>query len=232
MRWDEEQGPLAKTDEGLSLPVRELGFQRRQAITGSKNVLAAYSDGAAFLVRQSLGRGEVFFCASSPAREWSTLGEGPVLVPMLQRCLQAGSRRLQRNASIWCGQISPADLALRWTSVDSAAAKDIRTQAGVYRSGDRLLAVNRPPGEDDLERLASDRARTLFAGLPFQSFQEDRRRSDTLQGEFWRVFLLMMLIFLLVEGILILPPKAVMAWQRSGVGSPASVAAAMNERGS
>src|SRR4030095_14045841 len=88
LRWVEDEGPLAKTDEGLSLPLREVTFQRRQMIVGPKNVLAAFEDGAPFLARQTLGRGEIFFCASLPKKEWSSLSEGPVLVPMMQRLLQ------------------------------------------------------------------------------------------------------------------------------------------------
>src|SRR6185436_1407273 len=36
-RWDEEQGPLAKTDEGLNLPLPQTVFQRRQVIVGPRN---------------------------------------------------------------------------------------------------------------------------------------------------------------------------------------------------
>jgi hypothetical protein len=39
-------------------------------------------------------------------------------------------------------------------------------------------------------------------------FQEQRNRTDQLQGEFWRVFLVGMLIFLLAEGALILPARS------------------------
>lgn len=73
LRWDQEQGPLAKTDEGLSLPLPQVSFLRRQAILGNKNVLAAFEDGTPLLTRQTLGKGEIYFCASLPAREWSSL---------------------------------------------------------------------------------------------------------------------------------------------------------------
>ncbi|MHB8522239.1 MAG: BatA domain-containing protein [Limisphaerales bacterium] len=206
-RWDEEQGPLAKTDEGLSLPLAQATFQLRQLVVGQKSVLAAFTDGAPFLTRQSLGRGEVFFCASLPDPAWSSLGEGPVLVPLLQRLLQAGSRRLQQVASVACGELSAADLARRWEPVEANTPKDIRVHAGVYRSGNRLMAVNRPATEDDTEILESDQARRLFGSLPFQTLEERRGRSTSLQGEIWRLFLLGMLLFLLVEGLLIRPPR-------------------------
>jgi hypothetical protein len=207
-RWDEEQGPLGRTDEGFSLPLSQTIFQKRQAIAGARNRLAAFTDGAPFLVRQTVGQGEVYFCSSLPLEDWSSLGEGPVLVPMLQRLLQSGARRLQQTAAFYCGELSRAELARPWTPVDSDEDRDIRFHAGVYQAGDRLLALNRPPAEDDLERVQAEEAETLFGGLPFQWFEDRRRREEPLQGEFWRFFLAGMLIFLMVESFLVLPARS------------------------
>jgi hypothetical protein len=124
---------------------------------------------------------------------------------MLQRLLLAGGRRLQQVASVACGELTAADLARPWVSVDSARQKDIRTEAGVYRSGDRLLAVNRPPAEDEPDVIDPDETRKLFGGLPVQTLEERRVDVEQLQGEIWRVFVFAMLAFLIAEGILILP---------------------------
>jgi hypothetical protein len=208
VRWNQEEGPLAKSDEGLSLPLTYTPFEKRQLIAGQKTVLAAFDDGTPFLARQTFGRGEVFFCASLPQGDWSGLGEGPVLVPMMQRLLVSGSRRLQKAMSIGCGELSAVDQARSWTTVDLPTAKDIRTQAGVYRSGERLVAVNRPTAEDDPEIVQASDARRLFGPLAVQMLQERRSQTDKLQGEIWRVFLFSMLLFLVVEGILILPGRS------------------------
>lgn len=207
-RWDEEQGPLAKSDEGMSLALPQVSFQKRQLISGQKTVLAAFEDGTPFLTRQTIGRGEVFFCASLPRRDWSSLGDGTVLVPMLQRLLLSGGRRLQQATTIACGELGTADQARRWETVDAVAGKDIRTQAGVYRSGERLVAVNRPATEDDPEIIETSEATRLFSDLPFQMLQERRTQNDSLQGEVWRMFVFAMLAFLIAEGILILPAQA------------------------
>ena len=216
MRWNEDEGPLAKSDEHFSLPLAQPTFTRRQAMTGQKNVLAAFEDGAAFLTRQNIGKGEVYFCASLPQPDWSSLGDGPVLVPMLQRLLLAGGRRLQQVSSVACGELGAADLARPWVSVDSTRQKDIRTDAGVYRAGDRLLAVNRPPAEDEPDVIDSDEARKLFGSLPVQTLEERHLDVGQLQGEIWRVFVFAMLAFLIAEGILILPARQ----QQSGSGLP------------
>lgn len=206
LRWNQEEGPLAKSDEGLSLPLSQAAFLQRQPISGGKVVLAAFEDGTPFLVRQSVGRGEIYFCATLPEREWSSLGDGPVLVPMMQRLLEAGSRRLHQTVAVNCGELSAVDQALRWESLDSPGLKDIRSRAGVYRSGERLLAVNRPPVEDDPEIVEASEARRLFGLVGVQMLQERRSDRENLQGEIWRVFLCGMLLFLVAEAALILPP--------------------------
>lgn len=206
-RWDQEQGPLAKTDEGASLPLPQTEFHRRQVFKGPQNILAAFDDGVPFLTRQTIGRGEIYFCAALPEKQWSTLGDGPVLVPMMQRLLQSGSKRLQQVASVTVGELSVADAQKQWTSVDSTTNKNIGLQAGVYRAGDRLIAVNRPPGEDEPDSLEVNDAKNLFAGMPFQLLQERKQKAEALQGEVWRFFLFGMLAFLIGESILILPSK-------------------------
>jgi hypothetical protein len=207
LRWNEDEGPLAKSDEHLSLPLAQTTFTRRQTIIGPKNILAAFEDGAAFLARQNVGKGEVYFCSSLPQDDWSSLGDGPVLVPMLQRLLAAGGRRLQQASSADCGELGSVDLARPWVSVDSTRQKDIRFESGVYRSGDRLLAVNRPSAEDEPDILDSDEARNLFGPLPVQTLEEKHFDFGQLQGEVWRVFVCAMLLFLIGEGILILPAR-------------------------
>jgi hypothetical protein len=222
LRWNEEEGPLAKSDEGLSLPLAYTQFQRRQVIVGPKNILAAFDDGVPLLARQTLGRGEIYFCASLPDRDWSGLGEGPVLVPMMQRLLLLGSRRLQQALSINCGELSAIDRGLTWESVDSAEPKDIRVQAGIYRSGDRLLAVNRPRVEDEPDILEASEAQRLLAAVGVQMLQERRTATDNLQGEVWRLFLVAMLLCLIGESVLVLPPKTGASDRESSVSGRAT----------
>jgi hypothetical protein len=226
LRWNEDEGPLARSDEHFSLPLSQTSFVRRQNITGQKNVVAAFDDGEAFLARQSAGKGEVYFCASLPQSDWSSLGDGPVLVPMLQRLLLAGARRLQQVSTVACGELSAVDQARPWVSVDSTAPKDIRFQAGVYRAGDRLIAVNRPSAEDDPDIIDSDQTRKLFGDLPVQTWREHEFGFGQLQGEIWRLFAFAMLLLLIAEAILILPAKP----QPPGTARPSSRTAQREEQ--
>ena len=71
---------------------------------------------------------------------------------MLQRLLQTGARRLNQETMVACGELSALDRAKQWTSADGSTGKNILPNAGVYRSGDRLLAVKRPNAEDEIRR--------------------------------------------------------------------------------
>jgi hypothetical protein len=220
--WEENEGPLARTQEGFSLPVGKVQFQKRQAIRGNGKVLAQFADGAPLLIRRAAGQGQAVFCASLPREDWSSLGDGPVLVPMMQRLLQAGALRQNRAAFLACGTLSPAERERAWTSLDSAEPKQIQTQAGVYQAGDRHVAVNRPPRENEPGIMAVDDARRLFGTVPFQILEERERRTGQVHGEVWRIFLLAMLAFLLVEGWLILPERtAAPARTTKPAGAPA-----------
>ncbi|PAW84367.1 MAG: hypothetical protein B9S33_11790, partial [Pedosphaera sp. Tous-C6FEB] len=206
-KWEQQEGPLAKTDEGLSLPLADLDITRRQPITGEPTALASFADGSPLLTRRALGKGQFFFCATVPHDDWSTLGDGPVLVPMLQRLLQTGARRLNQETMVACGELSALDRAKQWTSTDGATGKNIALHAGIYRSGERLLAVNRPSAEDDRAVLEPAAAKNLLGPLPLQLLQERTARSDALQGEIWRIFLIGMLAFLFLEAWLVLPSR-------------------------
>jgi hypothetical protein len=104
-----------------------------------------------------------------------------------------------------CGDLPPALAQMSWTAVAGANTHNPELQAGIFKAGNRLLAVNRPSSEEAPERLDSQRATALFGDLPAQVFRDVGTRADQLQGEIWRLFLFGMLIFLLVEGWLILP---------------------------
>jgi hypothetical protein len=72
-----------------------------------------------------------------------------------------------------------------------------------------LLAVNRPAVEEDRATLDSGQVQSLFGGLPVRMLEDRRASGDALQGEIWRLLLFGMLVFLLVEGWLVLPAQPV-----------------------
>ncbi|MST00778.1 MAG: hypothetical protein EXS29_05655 [Pedosphaera sp.] len=223
-RWEEKDGPLAKTDEGLSLPLDELVIIRRQSITGDAVLLATFADGAPLLTRRNVGKGQVLFCATLPNLDWSDLHDGGVLVPMLQRVVQSGGRRFTQGSLLACGDL-PARSNERWEPVVSGggASADARLHSGVFRVANQIVAVNRPAREDDSEVLEATKTKELFAGVPVQLFEEKDGAADKKQTEIWRLLLAGMLLFLVVEGILILPePNASAARAAAPTGATAA----------
>lgn len=208
-KWLDEDGPLANSEEGLSLPLDELSVWKRQAILGQHQVLAFFADGAPLFTRRALERGYLFYCATLPRPDWSDLQDGAVLVPMLDRLRALGSQRFSSGLTSACGRPLPPSAAGSWKSIEGGGGEDPFSQPGVYRSGDRWLAVNRPAAEDMPESLDVARVRALMPGLSLQTFEEKRSGLASTPSELWRWFLAIMLVCLLAEAILILPEVAV-----------------------
>jgi hypothetical protein len=202
--WERESGPLAKTASGAQLPLSDQWVGRRATLVGEAEVLARFADGTAFMSHARLGKGEVLFCATLPAVDWSSLWEGTVLVPVFQRLLSAGGKRLTGYATAECGDWSPAG-GDEPQSLEGE--RDWRTQAGIYRVGRRVLALDRPEREDQPGALGDEDVRRIFENVSFQMLGVSGRRDRQLQSEIWRIFLFGVLACMLGEAVLILPVK-------------------------
>ena len=204
-RWDQISGPLADTDEGLGLPFDTLDTYRRRTLAGYESVVASFQDGSPFLARKTVGQGAVYFLATLPRPDWSTLADGTIIVPLIQRLLQDGARRQEKITYAVSGELDPQIEGKSWRTLSATEGGDVRWTAGVYRDGDRWLAVNRSPKEDQPGRLEPEQTQALFGDLPLAMQEETGPSDEALQGEAWRLFLFGMLLFLLTEGFLTLP---------------------------
>ena len=145
-----------------------------------------------------------------PSTEWSTLTEGTVLVPMLQRALYEGGSRLSQVSTAWCGEWMPDDSRSTWTSLDADVKddfKDPRWHAGVYRNGNQTIALNTPPAEFEELSIDNSTAEALFGNVPVQTLEARNEQTGDLQSEIWRILLLAALLSIVIEGFLILPEK-------------------------
>ena len=183
------------------------------------SVFASFQDGIPLLARTAVGQGAAWFLATLPRPDWSSLADGNVLIPLVQRLLQSSARRQEKALFAVAGESNPAIESIIWNPVVGQKNADFRWHAGIYqsetssknaRSGESptWLAVNRSPLEDHSEQLALEEVRLLFGDLPLDIHQEANEQNTPLQSEAWRLFLLGMLAFLLVEAVLTLPsPK-------------------------
>ena len=212
--YTDNEGPLQRTEEGLYLPVDDLRVNQRRAIEGDGLIQASFEDGVPWLMTKTVGRGQIVFCGTRPSDQWSSLTEGLVLVPMLQRLLSQGeamlSGRFVQGHMLSAGD-DRANEGERWVSEETGkgSVKDFNSQAGVYRMGQRIVAMNRPEREDLPPSLEADGVRGLFGEIPVTLAQEKTQSgaSDDPK-EIWQWFLVAMAMALLIEGILILPKGA------------------------
>ena len=214
--WNDNEGPFKRTEEGLYLPVGELRINKRRPILHDEGtVLANLSDGATMVLRKNIGKGQMIFCGTQPSDEWSSLTEGIVLVPMLQRLLTHGEA--MRSGRYTQGRIMAAgddrsSEGERWVSVDTeeGSGREFNKQAGIYRlnQSKRVVAVNRPAREDISAALDAGEVRDLFGNVSVSMTQE--RSGDAAEDpkEIWKWFLAAMALALLIEGFLVMPKSA------------------------
>src|SRR5262249_46769173 len=147
-------------------------------------------------------RGGVYFCATTPELGDSSLASnGVVLYVFVQRLLATGAAALGQTRQLVAGDAA-AEQPTTWRQLagppDPTSTEYVH-HAGVYAAGEKLLAVNRSPAEDQAAVLADDRVAELFRGLNFVRVDD---RAGSLVGliqEIWRPFLVAMLFAMLVE---------------------------------
>jgi hypothetical protein len=204
--WDQHDGPLADSESGTPLALPELQILKAEPVVNGGDVRAAIGESTALLTERIAGRGRIYFCGTLPRADWSTLGDGDVLVPMLQRIITQGATRFAAASYLEAGDAALLQNPAGWISVDGTAPRDVRSQAGIYQNGSRLAAVNRPASQDDPATIAPGDARALFVPLSATLWEDHGATGAALQGEVWRGVLFAMLLFLIGESILSLPP--------------------------
>jgi hypothetical protein len=209
--WRGDQDLLANTQSGASLPVGQIDVHKIRGLSGELTRLATLKGGAPLLARVTTNAGGAYFCATTPAPADSSLAsQGVVLYVLIQRALAAGAEPLEGTRQLAAGEAAGDD-PTRWKRLagpDEAVSTDFALHRGVYASGERLLAVNRPAAEDAAPVLSDDRVAGLFRGLNFARVDDREGNSGALIQEVWRLFLVAMMAALVVEAALCLPKAA------------------------
>ena len=129
---------------------------------------------------------------------------------MVQRAMAAGAGSLGTTRQITAGEPTRDDPA-HWERIaggEEAISTEFAAHRGVYASGPRLFAVNRPAVEESAALLADRRVDDLFRGLDYSRVDDRAGSYSSLIQEIWRMFLVAMLVALVVEAALCLPRPA------------------------
>jgi len=211
--WDRTDGLLRDGLDGSPVTADRLRAIRRQIPQGDTLThLARWEDGEPFLSRLVLDRGTAWFLGSIPDYTWSNLGDADVLLPAIQRLVTAGSDRFDAGYLTTVGardaQLFADETRTRLDDYGKADPANAAYEAGIYRLGTRLLAVNRPAVEDDPEILTRERLDVVLEGTGHTLLEQAGQSGDrTLSRDVWRAFLLAMLLFLIGELLLCLPAR-------------------------
>ena len=208
--WRGDQDLLAQTQSGGPLPVGQLQIRKYCGLSGELTALATLRGGAPLLARLTTSTGGVCFCTTTPAVGDSSLATGGVVLYVLvQRALADGAKVLGNTRELIAGD--PAGEASgawkRLAGAEAGLSTDYPLHRGIYRSGDRLLAVRRAATEDLAPVLADDRVAGLFQGLDFARVDDQAGNIGSLIQEIWRLFLVAMMVAMVVEAGLCLPRK-------------------------
>ncbi|HVU87140.1 MAG TPA: BatA domain-containing protein [Pirellulales bacterium] len=209
--WRSDEDVLARTLNGAALPVGQLEVMRYCGLSGETTALATLRGGAALVARAPTKRGGVYFWATTPSPVDSSLAtSGVVLYAFVQRLLAAGAEVLAQVRQLDAGA-ADGENAASWARIadtDQGLSTEMIYHRGVYRDGDRLLAINRPVAEDDAKVLADEQVGELFHGLNYARVDDEAGSVGSLVQEIWRAFLGTMLVALVVEAALCLPKVA------------------------
>lgn len=237
--WRADEGLLAATFTGSSLPVGELEMRRTCGISGEGTPLALLPDGRPLLVRAASDQGGVYFLATTPSlRDSDLAANGVVLYAVVQRAIDAGlaavghARQVDAGENLLAGgearalgdhetvtqpsaSKQPPHEPWRQIAGPPAASTEAGFHAGVYALHGRLVAVNRPAAEDAAAIVADREVGKLFEGLSFTRYEQKTGGLGNIVEEVWRPFFIALMVALAGEGLLCLPRRGAASVARS-----------------
>ena len=204
--WREDSGLLTNSSDGNRLPLDRLAIKRRRTPQQGET-LAYYSDGKPFLSCLTLGKGIVYFFSTLPLDSWSSMSDGYVLVPALQRLIEESSSSNSFIQSWFCGEKESKESIL-FEPIGDAKDKVPYLHAGIYRVNGRLTAINRPKSENDTLFLTVEQILEKLPNISPRLLDDESSSASNDRSEAWSFFLTLCLILLLGEALLGQPALA------------------------
>ncbi|MDA7654924.1 BatA domain-containing protein [Akkermansiaceae bacterium] len=208
--WIKDDGPWRNSLSDQKMPIDQVRGVKRCSIQGDGTSLAEWDDGTPLLYRQLEGLGTAIFINTLPDDRWSNLEFVALHLVAVQRLLEKGTDRLHAGYRAIAGsekaKLRGDEVRDRLDAFEDYEPALGAYRAGVYRLGERVIAVNRPAAENSPLRVNGEALDTLLEGTSYSLF-ESTKDDDNLVSPVWWAFLITVLFFLLAEAILCLQPK-------------------------
>ena len=208
--WIKDDGPWRNSLSDQKMPIAQVRGVKRCSIKGDGTSLAEWDDGTPLLYRQLKGLGTAIFITTLPDDRWSNLEFVALHLVAVQRLLEKGTDRLHAGYRAIAGsekaKLRGDEVRDRLDAFEDYEPALGAYRAGVYRLGERVIAVNRPAAESSPLRVNGEALDTLLEGTSYSLF-ESTKDDDNLVSPVWWAFLITVLFFLLAEAILCLQPK-------------------------
>ena len=208
--WIKDDGPWRNSLSDQKMPIDQVRGVKRCSIQGDGTSLAEWDDGSPLLYRQLQGLGTAIFINTLPNDRWSNLEFVALHLVAVQRLLEKGTDRLHSGYRAIAGsekaKLRGDELRDRLDAFEDYEPALGSYRAGVYRLGERVIAVNRPAAENSPLRVNEEALDTLLEGTSYSLF-ESTKDDNNLVSPVWWAFLIAVLFFLLAEAILCLQPK-------------------------
>ena len=208
--WIKDDGPWRNSLSDQKMPIDQVRGVKRCSIQGDGTSLAEWDDGSPLLYRQLQGLGTAIFINTLPNDRWSNLEFVALHLVAVQRLLEKGTDRLHSGYRAIAGsekaKLRGDEIRDRLDAFEDYEPALGSYRAGVYRLGERVIAVNRPAAENSPLRVNEEALDTLLEGTSYSLF-ESKKDDNNLVSPVWWAFLIAVLFFLLAEAILCLQPK-------------------------
>lgn len=214
---------LASDESGVSLPISTIKCWRRRSIKSTRPLipLASFSDGQPLLARVPTEKGSFYFLGTTlNERSCNLTDDGIMLYVMLHRALDKGSAAMSPSKQMDAGEKTANQIA-SWNSVkglellgnnipgpNSKIELDQKGfHGGVFESDGKLIAINRLQSEDGQIEMDSGKIESLVGKDSFDLITVSTASLNQLTMEIWKIFVALMIVALLAEGWLSLPPS-------------------------
>jgi hypothetical protein len=208
--WIKDDGPWRNSLSDQKMPIDQVRGVKRCSIQGDGTSLAEWDDGSPLLYRQLQGLGTAIFINTLPNDRWSNLEFVALHLVAVQRLLEKGTDRLHSGYRAIAGsekaKLRGDEIRDRLDAFEDYEPALGSYRAGVYRLGERVIAVNRPAAENSPLRVNEEALDTLLEGTSYSLF-ESTKDDNNLVSPVWWAFLIAVLFFLFAEAILCLQPK-------------------------